>query len=622
MAKPLKSVLLVAVLAAAFLAVLPASTVLMPIEDVRPGMKGVGRTVFTGTEPEEFTVHVLGVLRNISGPQRNLVLARLEGGPLAETGVMQGMSGSPVYIDGKLLGAVSYSIGAFSKEPIAGITPIAEMTEAAALAPRRPAITKAALSWPLTREKVAAALRAAYDRVRPFAESSGDVQAFGLPSSEGGRIGSLLRPIATPLIMAGFAPQTASLLTGPFQDAGFAPMLGSAAVDSDGDAGKGKPRALQPGDAIGVSLMSGDLELGATGTVSYVDADRVYAFGHPFLGLGPTAFPMTRARVYSLLPSLMTSFKISTMGDVIGTFQQDRATAIAGTLGKGPELIPVRITLESERGLNKTFTFNVVNDQLFTPLLTYVSVFNTIGSYERQMGAATYAIRGVARVKGQTDIAIEDVFAGDNAVAGAAAAVAGPVTFLMTNDLEKVDLHDVDITLTSYEQPRMATIERVWLDEVRPRAGRTVPLKVLLRSYRGDEEILTVPVEIPVTAPSTVSLLVSDGATLSRWEQRELKRPGQPETVAQMIRTLNTVRRNNRLYVRLVADEPGAVVQGETLPSLPPSVLAVLEADRNGGSFVPLRNAVLGAWELPSDKAISGSRILTVQLDPPSASQP
>jgi hypothetical protein len=310
------------------------------------------------------------------------------------------------------------------------------------------------------------------------------------------------------------------------------------------------------------------------------------------------------------------------MGDVIGTFQQDRATAIAGTLGKGPELIPVRITLESERGLNKTFTFNVVNDQLFTPLLTYVSVFNTIGSYERQMGAATYAIKGVARVKGQTDIAIEDVFAGDNAVAGAAAAVAGPVTFLMTNDLEKVDLHDVDITLTSYEQPRMATIERVWLDEVRPRAGRTVPLKVLLRSYRGDEEILTVPVEIPVTAPSTVSLLVSDGATLSRWEQRELKRPGQPETVAQMIRTLNTVRRNNRLYVRLVADEPGAVVQGETLPSLPPSVLAVLEADRNGGSFVPLRNAVLGAWELPSDKAISGSRILTVQLDPPSGSQP
>jgi len=622
MAKPLKSILVTTLVAAACWTVLPASTVLMSIDDVRPGMEGVGRTVFAGTEPEEFKVHVLGVLRNISGPQRNLVLARLEGGPLANTGVLQGMSGSPVYIDGRLLGAVSYSIGAFSKEPIAGITPIGEMTETAALSPRRPAIQKASLSWPLTRENVAAALRAAYDRVRPFAETSGDIQAFGLPAADAGRIGALLRPIATPMIMAGFAPQTASLLTGPFQDAGFAPIPGSAGDPGHDDAAKPAARPLQGGDAIGVSLMSGDLELGATGTVSYVDGNHVYAFGHPFLALGPTAFPMTRARVYSLLPSLMTSFKISTMGDVIGTFQQDRATAIAGTLGKGPEMIPVRITLESERGLNKTFTFQVVNDQLFTPLLTYVSVFNTIGSYERQMGPATYAIKGVARVKGQPDIAIEDVFAGDNAVAGAAAAVAGPVTYLMTNDLEKVDVRDVDITLTSYEEPRIATIERVWLDEVRPRAGRTVPLKVLLRSYRGDEEIRTVPVEIPVNAPATVSLLVSDGATLTRWEQRELKRPGQPETVAQMIRALNTTRRNNRLYVRLVADEPGAVVQGETLPSLPPSVLAVLEAERNGGSFVPLRNAVLSAWELPSDKAISGSRILTVRLDPPSGAQP
>ncbi len=620
MAKPLKSALLAALVAAACWTVLPASTVLMSIDDVQPGMEGVGRTVFEGTEPEAFKVHVLGVLRNINGPQRNLVLARLEGGPLANTGVMQGMSGSPVYIDGKLLGAVSYSIGAFSKEPIAGITPIGEMTETAALSPRRPAVQKAALSWPLTRENVAAALRSAYDRVRPFAESSGDVQAFGLPAVDAGRLGMLLRPIATPMVMAGFAPQTASLLSGPFQDAGFAPMPGSGASGDDMAAGP-KARPLQAGDAVGVGLMGGDMELGATGTVSYVDGDHVYAFGHPFLALGPTAFPMTRARVYSLLPSLMTSFKISTMGDVIGTFQQDRATAIAGTLGKGPEMIPVRITLESERGLNKTFNFQVVNDQLFTPLLTYVSVFNTIGSYERQMGSATYAIKGVARVKGQPDIAIEDVFAGDNAVAGAAAAVAGPVTYLMTNDLEKVDVRDVNITLTSYEEPRIATIERVWLDEVRPRAGRTVPLKVLLRSYRGDEEIRTVPVEIPVNAPTTVSLLVSDGATLTRWEQREMKRPGQPETIAQMIRTLNTTRRNNRLYVRLVADEPGAVVQGETLPSLPPSVLAVLEAERNGGSFVPLRNAVLGAWELPSDKAISGSRILTVRLDPPSGAQ-
>jgi hypothetical protein len=613
MKTPLKPALLAAAIAAAWWTVLPAASPLMGIEQIRPGMTGVGWTVFEGSEPEEFKVHILGVLRNVVGPQRNLILARLEGGPLANTGVMQGMSGSPVYIDGKLVGAVSYSIGSFAKEPIAGITPIAEMTETTALAPRRPAVQKAALSWPLTRETVSAALRAAYDRARPFADTPGDVQAFGLPSADGGRLGALLRPIATPMIMSGFAPQAASLLIGPFSEAGFAPVLGAA--DGDDEATK-ISRKLKAGDAVGVSLMSGDLELGATGTVSYVDGDRVYAFGHPFLALGPTSFPMTRARVYSLLPSLMTSFKISAMGEVIGTFQQDRSTAIAGTLGKGPELVPVRLTLESGRGLKKTFSFDIANDQLFTPLLTYVAVFNTIGSYERQLGAATYGIKGRAQVKGQPDVAIEDLFAGDNAVAGAAAAVAGPVTYLLTNDLEKVEIGGIDVTLTSYEEPRIATIERVWLDEVRPRRGRTVPLKVLLRSYRGDEEIRTVPVELPANAPATVSLLVSDGATLTRWEQRELKRSAQPESVAQMIRTLNTTRRNNRLYIRLVADEPGAVVQGETLPALPPSVLAVLEAERNGGSFASLRNAVLGEWELASDKAVSGSRVLTVRLDP------
>lgn len=594
---------------------LPASSQLMSIDDVKAGMTGVGRTVFNGSEPEEFKVHVLGVLRNVVGPQRNLILAKLEGGPLADTGVLQGMSGSPVFIDGKLVGAVSYSIGAFSKEPIAGITPIAEMTESSSLAPRRPAVQRAALQLPLTRENVAAALGAAYDRVRPFAERPGDIQAFGLASAEGGQLGALLRPIATPMIMAGFTPATASLLGGAFQDSGFTPVTGSVAAALDEMAAR-PTRALQAGDAVGVGLMGGDLELGATGTVSYVDGDRVYAFGHPFFNLGPTSFPMTRARVFSLLPSLMSSFKISTMDDVIGTFQQDRATAIAGTLGKGPALVPVKLTLESGRGMKKTFTFGVVNDQMFTPLLAYVTVFNTLGSYERQMGNATFTIKGTTHVKGHGDVSYEDIFTGDNPIAGAATAVAGPITFLLTNDREPVEIGGIDVTVTSAEEPRIAHIERVWLDEIRPRAGRTVPLKILMRTYRGEENVRTVMVDIPANAPSNVTLLVSDGQTLSRWEQRELRRPSQPETVAQMIRELNTSRRNNRVYVRLISDEPGAVVSGETMSALPPSVLAVLEADRNGGNFQPLRNAILGEWELASDYAVSGSRQLTVRLEP------
>jgi SpoIVB peptidase S55 len=605
-------------LAALGLAVLPASTPLMALDEVRPGMTGVGRTVFDGDRREEFKVHILGVLRNVVGPQRHLILARLEGGPLERTGVMQGMSGSPVYVDGRLIGAVSYSIGAFSKEPIAGITPINEMTETAALAARRPAVARQDLELPLTREGLAAALRRAFQRTRPFAERPGDIDALGLSTADAGRIGALLKPIATPIVMGGFEAEAAALVGGGFSDAGFFPISSgkwNEASASSRDDAKASYH-LEPGDAVGVSLITGDLEFGGTGTVTYVDGDRVYAFGHPFFNLGPTQFPMTRARVYSLLPSLMNSFKITAMGEIIGTFEQDRATTIAGRLGPGPAMIPIRLSLTSERGIRKNFTFKVVNDQLFTPLLTFVTVFNTLGSYERQFGAATYTVSGKARVKGHSDVAFENLFTGDTSLSGAATYIAGPITMLLANDLEKIEIDGVDITVASAEEPRSAKLERVWLDDARPRAGRTSTLKVLTRSYRGEEQVRSLPIEIPPHASGSLTLLVSDGASLTQWEQREVRRALPSQSVAQMIRSFNNSKKNNRLYVRLIGVGPGAVVEGESLPALPPSVLAVLEADRNGGSFVPLRNAVIGEWEIPTDVAVLGSRQLAIAVEP------
>jgi hypothetical protein len=608
---------LTAALTASALTILPASSTLMPIDEVRPGMTGVGRTVFDGDRREEFKVHILGVLRNIIGPQRHLIVARLEGGPLDRTGVIQGMSGSPVYIDDRLIGAVSYSIGSFSKEPIAGITPIGEMTETAALAARQPAVARHELELPLTRDALAAALRATYQRLRPFAERPGDIDALGIPAADAGRVGALLRPIATPVVMGGFDDAASALVGGAFADAGFLPIAaGDTANQGSGSVPSAGAARLEPGDAVGVSLVSGDLVVGGTGTVTHVDGDRVYAFGHPFFNLGPTAFPMTRARVYSLLPSLMSSFKITAMGDVIGTFEQDRATTIAGRLGPAPRMIPIKLSLDSKRGIRKTFAFNVVNDQLFTPLLTYVTVFNTLASYERQFGAATYTVTGKARVKGHPDLAFEDLFTGDNSLAGTATYVAGPITVLLANDLEKVDIDGVEISIASAEEPRRAKLERVWLDDARPRAGRTSTLKVLTRTYRGEEQVRSLPVDIPANASGQLTLLVSDGAFLSQWEQREVRRPMPPQSVAQMIRTFNNSRKNNRLYVRLIAAGPGAVVEGETLPALPPSILAVLESDRNGGSFVPLRNSVIGEWEIPTDVAVVGSRQLSIVVEP------
>jgi hypothetical protein len=595
---------------------LPATTPLMPLEEIRPGMVGIGRTVFEGTELREFKAHILGVLRNVQGPRRDLILARLEGESLAETGVAQGMSGSPVYIDGRLIGAVSYSIGAFPKEPIAGITPIAEMKDATALP--RTVSARVRLELPITPERLSAALSAASARLAPFASRPADVQGLGLTPAAAAQLGPMLRPISTPLLLGGFEPQTVDLLAAPFTAAGFTPIVTGAAAEGQIPAMAGP---LREGDAIGVSLVSGDLEMAATGTVTHIDGDRVYAFGHPFYNLGPAEFPMTRAYVYTVLPSLMTSFKISSIGEVIGTMQQDRATAIAGTLGKGPRLIPMTVTLERTGegalpGTNRrTFTYNLVNDQLFTPLLAYVAMFNTLGSYERQFGAATFSVSSRARIQGHAALAVEDVFTGDSPVLGAATAVAGPLTMLLSNDIEPITLEALEVSISSAETPRSVSIERVWLDEIRPRAGRTIPLKILTRSYRGEEKISTVPIDIPANASGSLSILVTDGRQLNAIEQRELRRSLEPQTVAQMVRLLNDTRRNNRVYIRLLTGTPGAIVNGEAMTALPPSVLSVLEGDRNGGNFTPIRSATLGEWELPMDSAVTGSRLLTISLE-------
>ena len=606
-------------LALLFLAVAgtPAQNRTFPVDELKAGMVGVGRTVFEGDRLDDFKVHILGVLHNVIGPRRDLIIARLEGGPLANTGVIAGMSGSPVYIDGRLLGAVSYSLGQFSKEPIAGITPIGEMIDAATFASPRASAARAELQMPITPDGLRASLRQAFSWTRPFADSPSDVQVLGAPGINAG-LGTMLRPIATPMTFGGFDASVIDPLAAAFRDQGFMPMMtGSAAGFAQSANGATRSTTpLRPGDPVGVGLMSGDMSLGATGTVTEVDGNRVYAFGHPFYGLGPTQFPMTRAYVVTLLPSLANSMKLASTGEVIGTVQQDRATTIAGTLGAGPAMIPLRINLTSDRGTKKTFNMAMVNDQLFTPLLAYVSIANTLASYERQNGAASYIVRGSASVKGHGAVAFEDLFTGDQPSVGAATYVVAPINVLLRNAFQEVELEGLELNIDASEQARTATIERVWVDGTRVKAGSRVDLKILLRTYRGEEITRTVPVDVPPNAAGSVSVMVSDGTRLSQWEARELQvQPLQTRDLQQMMRVLNNARKNNRLYVRLLGRDQGAVVKGESLSALPPSVMGVLESDRNGGSFRVLQNAVLGEWEVTTEHAITGTRTLTLPID-------
>jgi hypothetical protein len=258
----------------------------------------------------------------------------------------------------------------------------------------------------------------------------------------------------------------------------------------------------------------------------------------------------------------------------------------------------------------------MVNDQLFTPLLAYLSILNTLQSYERQNGVASYAVKGTATVKKYGNLTFEDLFSGEQPSASASAYVVAPLNFLLRNSFEDVELEGLTLEIDASEQPRSATLERVWIDGARPKAGSNVNLKVLLRSFRGEETTKTLPIQIPPQARGSISVMVSDATRLSQFEARELQvQATQTRGLPQMLQVLNSARRNNRLYVRLVTRDGGAVVKGESLAALPPSVLAVMESDRDGGSFRALQSALLGEWEIPSEQAVTGSRTLTIPLE-------
>jgi hypothetical protein len=604
----LASCLVVVFAAVAVLAAAPAdSSLFLPIDQVTPGMVGVGRTVFAGNARDEFQATIIGVLKNAIGPRHDLILAKLEGGPLANTGVIAGMSGSPVFVDGKLIGAVSYALGSFPKEPLAGITPIGEMTDAVDTSTGRSTNAGLAVQWPASPADVMTALgRLATRAIMPVSSLVGD-RLVGSASLAG--LAPALRPIAAAMVLNGFDPTVEGDLRGA-----FAATSATTAAASPRPVAPDDADVPQPGDPIGMSLIRGDVEMGATGTITYVDRSHVYAFGHPFLNLGSASLPMTRAHVYTVLPSLDSSMKIATLGPVIGTVTQDRATAVGGTIGAGPAELEVTLSLTSSGGAARPFHFFVARDRSLTPLLTYVGILNAITAYERQTGVMSIAAHGTLDFGDAGRVAIDDLFSGDSASTDVATAVATPIAAALTNSFRDVEPASLDLSLDMSERQATTTIERVWLDTTRPSPGETCRLQVQLRDYRGERRTVPIDVAMPSYASGPLTLVVTDAQGLTTLEASDLD-PATPESWPDVIEKLNRTRRNNRLYVRLLEAEAGTSTGGETLSGLPDSVQSALTADSTSARKT-LHTTIVGAWEERLDTAVHGSRKMTITLRP------
>lgn len=583
----------------------------MPIGDVRPGMVGTGRTVFAGDTLEDFRVNIIGVLKNVIAPGRDLIVARLEGGPLAQTGVIQGMSGSPVYVDGKLIGAVSYALGSFPREPIAGITPIAEMIAAMRDAPARTGTTEFDLTWPATPEQIYGALGRVVNRaatpIRSPLRPSDIVGAASLADWA-----PQLRPIGAAVFATGLAPQVESALRehsvvhGPTR----------STVQGSGSGVQGSsPRALRPGDPVGMTFIRGDMEMGASGTVTHIDGAQVYAFGHAFLSQGPTTMPMTQASVLTVLPSLDSSMKIGAMGPVIGRMTQDRSVGVGGVLGRGPSELAVRVNLESAGVPARSFNFQVVHDQSLTPLFAFVSILNTLSSYDRPAGPTTITAKGHISYGAVGRMEIDDVFTGDTALTQAATTALTPIGALATNTFRPLLPESMEITLRVSEAEDHSTIERAWLDTVKPVSGGTHTVHVQLRRYRGGVDTVSLPITLPSRVTGPVTLLVTDAPTLTTLEQNEL-RPGGPASLDALFSRLRDTHANHTLHVRLLAPGPGTSIAGEAQPALPSSIQAALDADKSIAATAMPRT-VVGAWQLRLPRVVRGSREvpLTVRAD-------
>lgn len=582
-----------------------------PLEEVRPGMRGVARTVFTGAEPEEIEVEILGVLPGFMGPRQSAIIARLSGAKIEKTGVFGGMSGSPVFIDGRLVGAISFNFP-FGKEPIAGITPIKQMID---IFERNKGGTDRSLPQEPRSISFTQLASTEWKPVLPKSFVSG--APLVAPVSSGSPLipllGQQFAPIATPVVFGGINQEALAQFTPQLLANGLLPVAGVGGGAAITPLGKITDKTLAPGTSVSVQLVRGDYSIAASGTVTYRDGNRIYAFGHPFLSLGSSDMPMTEASVVTVIANANSPFKLTVPGQMVGSISQDRAAGIYGQLGQTPKMIPVRVQLRTSRDRVETFNYEVANDTFLTPLLLNLTVYNTISSSERSLGEATISVRGQINIKGHNAIQIERRFSATNASALAAGSVAVPVAALLSSGFDDVEISGITLDISSADTKSTGVLDRIALDRTEARRGETIEVQAYVRTDSGKQFVQRIPVQIPTDVPpGQLILFVGDGQSL---QQGSASQSFIPQNLGQLVTAINNLKKNDRLYVKLYRVGPGAVIGTSEMPNLPPSMVATLNSDRASGGYTPTSLSPIYEKELPpAEFVISGQQLIAIEV--------
>jgi hypothetical protein len=563
----------------------------LPLSQVRPGMQGYAYTIFAGDQVEKFDLEVIGILDNFLGPRQSIILVQLKGPKVEHTGVVAGMSGSPVYLDGKLAGALSLKLGIFTKEPIAGVTPIQDVLNA----PSQPSSTQVA------------------------------TQQIGLPTEAATRTGlpsgSALEPIETPLVFSGFQPAVMQQFASQIQGYGFVAAQGGTAAPRPDDG------HLAAGDMAGMVLVQGDASINSACTVTAVQADRVFLCGHPFLSLGEVQLPMARSRVVTTLSSELASTKIVNVGGSIGTITGDRLTAVTGKLGAPPAMIPLDLTLSSsDAGVakQKTLHFELVNHPKLTPLLVAITTFSGLTQNSLYGEGTTLHLSGEIRLQGHAPVQIENTFAPGDFLSPDGLPIAltmqNVFTRLFVNTFEPAKVDRITLRVESIPGRKSFTIESAWLEKGEAAPGETLRVRVLLRPYRGPARVEETTVRVPdqVARGTALRILVSDADLLNRASRGFgfgfAGAGGGPTGLDQLISLLNRERRNDRLYVGLFVPTPTLLWDDKELPNIPLSQINIVDGRPAPGSVQVLRESLASEASIPLGGPVSGVISLNLQI--------
>jgi SpoIVB peptidase S55 len=558
-------------------------------------MQGYAYTIFAGDQVEKFDLEVLGVMPNFLGPNQSIILVELKGPKVEHTGVVAGMSGSPVYLEGKLAGALSLKLGVFTKEPIAGVTPIADVLNSAA---QYNAPQSAQQSWPQS---------APVNEVSSLSSNDLPPQRLRLPS------GSALEPIETPLVFSGFQAAALQPFASQLQSYGFVAAQGGTAAPRADDS------QLKPGDMAGMVLVQGDASINSACTVTAVQADRVFLCGHPFLSLGDVQLPMARSRVLTTLSSSLASTKIVNVGGSIGTITGDHLTAVTGKLGAAPAMIPLELTLASG-GAEKKLHFELVNHPRLTPILVALTTFSGLTQNSLYGEGTTLHLSGEIRLQNHPSVEVENTFAPGDALTpdGLPIALTMQNIFwrLFTNNFEATGVEGISLRVESVPGRHSFSIESAWLEKGEAAPGETLRVRVLVRPYRGAARVEETTVRIPEQAArgSMLRVLVSDADMLNRASRGFAAGGASGSGLDQLIAVLNSLRRNDRLYVGVFAPSPTMLWDDKELPNVPLSEINIVDGRPTPGSVQILRESLSSESSIPLGGPVTGVISLNLQI--------